>query len=188
MKLGNAENACAENAWVTTIDSPQALLEWGTKAQSILQTNRFCTLATCSEAGLPWASPLLFAYDANLTLYWSSAIAALHSQNLLANQGRATIVIYDSTATTGNVMGLFLTGIALEVPSAQVEPAMQLLFNRLEKRPERSTADYLAPSPRRMYQFFPQSAWITGDRLPIGNQLVDTKVNLDAWLSKRMAI
>jgi nitroimidazol reductase NimA-like FMN-containing flavoprotein (pyridoxamine 5'-phosphate oxidase superfamily) len=181
------EFANAENAWVTTIEAQSVSPELIAKAQAILQNNRFCTLSTCSADGMPWASPLLFAYGADLTLYWSSAIASLHSHNLLVNQGRAAIVIYDSTATTGHVAGLFFTGVATEVPTEQVETAMELLFSRLEKRPDRSARDYLQDSPRRMYQFSPQEAWITGDRVEIGNQMVDTKINLDIGLSRHMA-
>jgi uncharacterized protein YhbP (UPF0306 family) len=171
------EFANAENAWVTTIDVPTP--ELIAQVQTILHQNRFCTLATTAPDGMPWASPLLFAYDRHLTLYWSSAITAQHSQNLITPQGQAAIVIYDSTATTGNVAGLYFTGVAREVPTTQVDRAMQLLFDRLEHRPQRTATDYLGDSPRRMYQFSPQAAWITGERIAIGNQLVDTKVKLN---------
>jgi hypothetical protein len=177
MELDVTELACADNAWVTTIAPPASELR--AKVQRILQTNRFCTLSTCSVAGWPWASPLLFAYDQNLQFYWSSATAALHSENLRGNQGRSAIVIYDSTATTGNVAGLFLTGIAREVPVARTAVAMALLFARLESRPSRSATDYLGDSPRRLYQFQPDAVWMTGERLAVGNQLVDTKIKLN---------
>jgi nitroimidazol reductase NimA-like FMN-containing flavoprotein (pyridoxamine 5'-phosphate oxidase superfamily) len=171
------ELASERNAWVTTI--AQATPELVAKARRILQVNRFCTLSTCSPEGWPWASPLLFASDRNWQIYWSSATASLHSQNLIANQGRAAIVIYDSTATTGNVAGLFLTGQAMAVPESETEAAMELLFMRLEQRPQRSALDYLGDSPRRMYQFRPEALWLTGERVAIGNQLVDTKVKLN---------
>jgi hypothetical protein len=177
LELDVLELACADNAWVTTIARPTAALVaqvWG-----ILRVNRFCTLSTCAVGGWPWASPLLFAYDQDLQFYWSSATAAVHSENLRMNQGRSAIVIYDSTATAGNVAGLWLTGVAMEVLPEQAEAAMELLFGRLEKRPERSVADYLGDAPRRMYQFRPEALWVTGERVAVGNQLVDTKIKLD---------
>lgn len=55
-------------------------------------------------------------------------------------------------------------------------------------RPNRTAADYLGDSPRRCYQFQPAQVWINGTPEPIGNQLVDTKIQLDlASLLKYLA-
>lgn len=169
--------ATAENGWVNTGDThhPEVLK----RACEILQNNRFCTLSTCSADGIPWASPVFFCYQ-NLNFYWSSTIASRHSQNLYHNQGRVAIAIYDSGVLEGQTQGLYFSGVAGEVSPEQVGKAMQLLFKRAGGTPpDRTEADYLGDSPRRIYQFLPQDAWITGERLPIGKQLVDTKIRLD---------
>ena len=36
--------------------------------------------------------------------------------------------------------------------------------------------DYLGPSPRRFYRFVADRAWLQGERLPEGQQLIDTKI------------
>jgi uncharacterized protein YhbP (UPF0306 family) len=169
--------ASADNFWVDIADrqNPAYLAQ----AHHILQTERFCTLATVDQAGLPWASPLLYDYDAGLTLYWSSAIASRHSMNLQETQGRCAVTIFDSHASPGKIAGLFLTGGGKLVPEDQVAQAMEHLFARMDQRPNRTAADYLGDSPRRFYQFQPSEIWLTGDRVPVGNQLVDTKVALD---------
>jgi uncharacterized protein YhbP (UPF0306 family) len=169
--------ARAGNCWINTTDrqAPKLL----TQAHQILQTERFCTLATVDQSGCPWASPLLYGYDAALTLYWSSAIASRHSINLQQTQGRCAVTMFDSHASPGAIAGLFLTGLADQVPDDQVPQAMEHLFVRMDRRPHRTAADYLGDSPRRFYQFQPREVWITGDRQSIGNQLVDTKVLLD---------
>ena len=142
--------------------------------------NRYCTLATSSAEGWPWASPLLYLYDRDWTLYWSSAIAAQHSINLQANQGRAFVTIYDSQAAQGSVTGVFLQGAAQEVlDPEQADELLRRTGERLGRPLDRTAADYLQDSPRRFYQFTPQTAWVTGDRVAIGHQLVDTKVVLD---------
>jgi uncharacterized protein YhbP (UPF0306 family) len=169
--------ATSQNHWVNQPDRPDP--KHLAQAQQILRTERFLTLATVDRSSFPWASPLLYGYDAGLTLYWTSAIAARHSINLDGTQGRCAVTIFDSHASPGKIAGLFLTGVAGLVSENQVAQAMEHLFDRMDQRPNRTSVDYLGDSPRRFYQFQPSEIWITGDRLPVGNQLVDTKVLLD---------
>lgn len=76
-------------------------------------------------------------------------------------------------------VGLYFAGIASEIPPEQVQDTMLLLFERAGGgHPDRTAADYLGSSPRRIYGFQPEEAWITGERLPVGKQLVDTKIRL----------
>jgi nitroimidazol reductase NimA-like FMN-containing flavoprotein (pyridoxamine 5'-phosphate oxidase superfamily) len=169
--------ASVHNGWVNSADRVDA--KHLAQAHKILRAERFCTLATVDRSGFPWASPLLYGYDPGLTLYWSSAIASRHSVNLQETQGRCAVTIFDSHASPGKIAGLFLTGIGELVAENQVAQAMEHLFDRMDQRPNRTATDYLGDSPRRFYQFQPSEIWITGDRIPVGNQLVDTKVWLD---------
>ena len=43
---------------------------------------------------------------------------------------------------------------------------------------DRTASDYVRESPRRIYQFKSEQCWTTGERLAVGNQLVDTKVEV----------
>ncbi|WP_346294495.1 hypothetical protein [Sphaerothrix gracilis] len=111
---------------------------------------------------------------------WSSAIASRHSQNLYQNQGHLAIAIYSTSASEGKGQGVYLSGYGGELASERVEAVMQQLFARAGgEPPQRTASDYLGTSPRRIYQFEPEAAWMTGERLVAGNQLVDTKVVLD---------
>lgn len=169
--------ATAENYWVNTIDSrkPEVL----DRARRIVESNVYCTLSTCSSDGFPWASPVFFAYDQRWSIYWSSATISRHSQNIYNNYGRAAIAIYSTDVPQGSAQGLFFSGTAAEVEPEDVSSTMQLLFKRVKGNvPDRTDADYLAPSPRRFYRFHPTEVWITGERLAIANQLVDTKIQL----------
>ena len=170
--------ALMDNDWVKTSDgqNPAAL----DLASQIIRDNIYCTLSTCSPDSWPWASPVFFVYDSALNLYWSSAIAARHSQNIYLNQGRVAITIYGTHAGEGKGKGIYLSGIAKELDPAQVDTVMQSLFKRAGGAPPRRTRDdYLGSSPRRIYGFQPQAAWVTGERLALGNQLIDIKVQLD---------
>ncbi|MGK7889177.1 MAG: pyridoxamine 5'-phosphate oxidase family protein [Leptolyngbyaceae cyanobacterium] len=165
-----------ENNWISVFNPcPIEILE---RAWHILETNRYCTLSTCSSDGIPWASPVFFCHQ-GLNLYWSSAIQSRHSQNLYRNNGRVAIAIYNSEVREGAGQGIYFSGSAAELPEDQVAEKMSLLFQKASgPPPDRTELDYLGDSPRRMYGFQPQEAWMTGDRLPIGKQLVDTKVQL----------
>lgn len=170
--------ATAENGWINTADAqtPEVI----TRARQILEGTIYGSLSTCSPDGLPWASPVFFTYDADWNLYWASTIAAQHSQNLYANQGRAMMAIYNTVREEGKGKGIYLSGTAAEVEADDVERVIPLLLQRAAKGQQRSPADYLAPSPRRLYRFQPQDVWITGERIALSETiLIDTKIKLD---------
>jgi hypothetical protein len=56
---------------------------------------------------------------------------------------------------------------------------MALLEQRSGSPINRTPEDYLGESPRRIFRFQPKEGWLTGERLAIGNQLVDTKITFD---------
>ncbi len=66
-------------------------------ASAILEKNNYCTLATVTPEGAPWASPVHFAHDSK-NVYWLSTGSAVHSQNLEANN-RIFITIFNSQQT-----------------------------------------------------------------------------------------
>jgi hypothetical protein len=172
------EPANPANGWVNTVDAknPEVIA----KASRIIADNIYCTLSTCSPDGIPWVSPLFFAYDRHCNIYWSSAILSKHSQNIYNNHGRVAIAIFASNVSEGTPEGLYFYGIASEVKPEETEKVMQLLMNRTRIKVHRTPADYLDDSPRRIYQCQPQQAWVTGQRVSLGcgNVLVDTKIQI----------
>ncbi|MDM9379720.1 pyridoxamine 5'-phosphate oxidase family protein [Chlorogloeopsis sp. ULAP01] len=172
------EPASPTNGWVNTIDSknPEVIA----KASRIITNNIYCTLSTCGIDVSPWVTPLFFAYDDEWNLYWSSAIVSKHSQNIYRN-GRVAIAIFNSSVSEGTPEGLYLYGTASELKREDTQKVMKLLVNRARRQVNRTVADYLDDSPRRIYQFQPQEAWVSGDRLPVDNSniLVDTKIQVN---------
>jgi hypothetical protein len=67
----------------------------------------------------------------------------------------------------------------LEINLEQAGKAFKLLAARTGKQPQTTAEDYLDSSPRRIYQFEPQQAWVSGERLAVGNQLLDTKIQIN---------
>lgn len=166
--------ATTENAWVNTLDGDR--LDIITLARQLISEQIYGTLSTCSPDGMPWGTPLFLVYDEVLNFYWSSAIAAQHSQNLCANQRRAMITIYDAI----KIKAVYFAGVATELTEPTKLASVLARFDRRSERPNpRLAADYLDPSLRRMYQFEINEGWVTGDRLQLEDQLIDTKIQLN---------
>ena len=170
------EQATADNGWVNTLESQKPLII--EQARRLIADNIYCTLSTCSTDGYPWVSPVFFAYDEHFSIYWASAVASKHSQNIYCNLGRVAIAIFNSSALEGTGSGLYFYGTASELSPTLTSKAMKRLISRANKQLNRVPEDYLDDSPRRIYHFQPQQAWVTGTRLAFGNQLVDTKIKI----------
>ena len=89
------------------------------------------TFATwLSSDGKPWSTPVYFAYDKGFNLYWASAKNSCHSANIAINPA-IFISTYDSTASEGSAVGLYINAIARELGDiAQVREACECLYGR----------------------------------------------------------
>lgn len=176
------ELANPANKWVNSRDSknPEILAE----ARNIIANNIYCSLSTCSRDNYPWVSPIFFAYDEKLSIYWSSAVVSRHSENLSDNNGRAAIAIFNSSISEGKAKGVYFEGVAYELNQDCLETVIKLLQHRgnkylSNKQLKRKVEQYQNNSPRRVYQFEPQKAWVSGNGVAVANQLVDTKIELN---------
>lgn len=169
---------CAKNNYVGIADPTD--MDLPKRAIAILDACRYCTLSTVSPDGIPWGSPIFFAADTGINVYWSSSTVSQHSRNLAQSSGQATITMYVAYDKPGQTEGLYFRGhgeaIEDKAQATQILPLMMAKSGRLLTR---TASDYLEPSLRRFYQFTPEAVWITGDRLVDGNQLIDTKIALD---------
>jgi nitroimidazol reductase NimA-like FMN-containing flavoprotein (pyridoxamine 5'-phosphate oxidase superfamily) len=86
-------------------------------ARSIVDANRYMTLATADESGLPWASPVWFAHAGYAEYYWVSTPDARHSQNLRARADLG-VVIFDSGAAVGTGQAVYMEATARELATA----------------------------------------------------------------------
>jgi len=168
----------ADNGWNDSTQEHNP--ELFQKASHILETNLYCTLSTASPDGEPWISPVFFAFDQQWHLYWCSAVASKHSQNIEQNLGKVAVAIFDSTVSEATGKGLYFYGIAQKVKTELLPVVLELTYQRSSKLRKMKTAqDFTVDSVRQLYQFVPEKAWITGERLPVGDHLVDTKIALD---------
>jgi nitroimidazol reductase NimA-like FMN-containing flavoprotein (pyridoxamine 5'-phosphate oxidase superfamily) len=121
-------------------------------ARSIVDSNRYMTLATADESGQPWVTPVWFAPDGYANYYWVSAPEARHSRNLSVRADLAG-VIFDSRAAIGTGQAVYLEATARELEAAEVERGIEV-FSRVSQdqgAQEWSVEEVLAPAAHRLY-------------------------------------
>ena len=122
----------------------------GAIARSIVDTNRFMTLATADESGLPWASPVWYAPADYRELYWVSSPEARHSRNL-AQRPQLAIVIFDSHEP-GGWKALYMSAVAEQL--TDVDEGIEVFSRRSAEQglPLWTRDDVLSPARHRLYR------------------------------------
>jgi uncharacterized protein YhbP (UPF0306 family) len=92
-------------------------------ARTIIDANRYMTLATADAQGQPWASPVFYATADHTEFYWISAPQTTHSENL-AQRPQLSIVIFDSTAPEGTGQAVYLSATAEQVHDDDLDRAL----------------------------------------------------------------
>lgn len=154
--------------------------ELNKKAKEIVKRILFMTIATCSDSGQPWNSPVYFAYDEKYNLFWASDKNAQHSKNIEENNN-IFIVIYDSTVPEGQGEGVYVKAKAEALKDEkEIERALAILFTRKNQDPKKRTSkEFLNEYPRRVYKAVPEKFWMNEDSSVDGNFIdIRTEVEL----------
>ena len=132
------------------------------RAREIVQRILYVTIATASAEGQPSNSPVYSAYDNHANFYWASSPKAQHSRNIDDN-GKAFLVIYDSTVPEGRGEGVYVeaTAAALSDP-AEIAEAMRNLARRAGKQYGPETDRLLEARLQCVYRATPQRLWVNG--------------------------
>jgi nitroimidazol reductase NimA-like FMN-containing flavoprotein (pyridoxamine 5'-phosphate oxidase superfamily) len=119
-------------------------------AVSIVDSNRFMTLATADGDGVPWASRVWYAPAEYREFYWVSSPEATHSRNL-AVRPQLAIGIYDSHRA-GGWNALYMSATAQEVED--VDEGIEIFSRRSEAQglPVWTRDDVLPPARHRLYR------------------------------------
>ena len=122
------------------------------RARSIIDANRYLTLATADADGRPWASPVWFAHAGHLELFWLSDPAARHSRNVVARP-EVAVVVFDSQVPIGTGQGVYLEGVAGQVQAAGLQRALAVVSERSQAHGGRAftAADVRAPARLRLW-------------------------------------
>ncbi len=119
-------------------------------AMSIIDSNRFMTLATADGDGVPWASPVWYAPVEYRRFLWVSSPEATHSRNL-AVRPELAIVIFDSHQA-GGWNALYMSAVAEEL--SDVDDAIGIFSRHGEAQGLRAWTreDVVAPARHRLYR------------------------------------
>jgi nitroimidazol reductase NimA-like FMN-containing flavoprotein (pyridoxamine 5'-phosphate oxidase superfamily) len=119
-------------------------------ARSIVDANRYMTLATADEHGTPWASPVWYAPVGYREFLWVSSPEARHSLNLDTRPELAA-VIFDSHQA-GGWNALYMVAIAERLDD--VDQPIQAFSRHGEAQGLRAWTrdDVLPPARHRLYR------------------------------------
>jgi nitroimidazol reductase NimA-like FMN-containing flavoprotein (pyridoxamine 5'-phosphate oxidase superfamily) len=121
-------------------------------ARRIIDSNRYMTLATADETGLPWASPVWYAPARYRDFFWVSKPEARHSRNL-ATRPELAIVIFDSHGP-GDWNAVYMSAVAKEVQGVDIDEGIQIFTRRSEDQGMRAWTreDVSPPARHRLYR------------------------------------
>ena len=121
-------------------------------ARAIIDANLYMVLGTADAAGVPWVSPVYYAPVGYGEFLWLSSPDAKHSRNLHSRR-EVAIVIFDSTAAISTGQGVYMSAIAHEVSSDEVDGRIELFSRRSLEHGGRpfSVRDVDASSRLRLY-------------------------------------
>jgi nitroimidazol reductase NimA-like FMN-containing flavoprotein (pyridoxamine 5'-phosphate oxidase superfamily) len=126
--------------------------ELRTIARSIIDSNRYMTLATADETGLPWVSPVWYAPAQYREFFWVSRPQARHSRNL-ATRPQLAIVIFDSHQP-GGWHAVYMSAVAEELVGVDVEEGIEIFSRTSEAQELRAWTreDVRPPARHRLYR------------------------------------
>jgi len=132
------------------------------RAREIVEKVIYITIATVSDDGQPWNSPVFSAYDRDYSFYWGSHRESQHSRNVRAN-GRVFLVIYDSTVPAGTGEGVYVRARAEEIADPDEIAAAHRLLQERRPVPFWSLQDITGNAPVRLFKAVPEQAWMNSD-------------------------
>lgn len=128
-------------------------------ALEILKEINSCTLATVEPDGSPRATPMFFAFDEQLRIYFLSDPKTVHVANLLRD-ARVAMGFYPEVSGWKEIRGLQMKGTAGSLPEAELDTAWavyQARFPFLSEIPE-------AVEVSDLYRFEPRWVRIIDNR------------------------
>lgn len=150
------------------------------EAKQIIANNIYMSIATANTNGIPWISPVFFAYDDQYNLYWVSNKNSRHSQLIRANN-QIAIVIFDSSAPEGEGDGVYFEATASElIEKKELERATTFLGERVSKEEFRTkkTEEVTGEGVWRIYKATPHKVSKLTEGEYINGQYVDKRVDI----------
>jgi hypothetical protein len=122
-------------------------------AREIIDRSLYMVVGTADPSGQPWASPVYFAPSGYRDFFWVSEPDATHSINL-RDRREVGIVIFDSSVPIGQGQGVYVLGVARELPAHETADGIEIFSKRSVGHggSEWSVEDVSPPARHRLYQ------------------------------------
>src|SRR4029453_13600093 len=122
-------------------------------ATKIIDRSLYMVVATADPSGQPWASPVYFASPGYRGFFWFPGPAPTHSLNLRERR-EVGIVIFDSSVPIGKGQGVYVLGVARELPAHETAEGIQIFSKRSAGHggSEGGAEDVSPPARHRLYQ------------------------------------
>ena len=129
--------------------------------RKIVDKNLYIAVATADRSGQPWASPVFYAHTGYRDYFWVSEPDATHSRNLRERR-EVGGVIFDSKAKLDNGQGVYILGVARELPAHETTEGIQIFSQRSVERGgnEWTVEDVRDPSSHRLYQATAEAVYV----------------------------
>jgi putative heme iron utilization protein len=142
-------------------------------ARAVIDANRYMTLGTADEEGVPWVSPVWFATSDQREFFWVSSPEARHSRNIAARP-QVSIVIFDSQVVPGSAEAVYMSAVAGQVAD-DVDAGLEIFNARGEAQGLRpwTRDDIQAPAKHRLYRAVASEQFLLGprdERIPLADR------------------
>jgi nitroimidazol reductase NimA-like FMN-containing flavoprotein (pyridoxamine 5'-phosphate oxidase superfamily) len=127
--------------------------DWVAETRQIIDKNLYMVVATADSSGQPWASPVYFAHHDYRDFFWISQPDATHSVNL-RDRREVGIVIFDSTVPINTGQGVYIGGVARELPAHETAEGIEIFSRRSVGHggEEVAVEDVSPPAKHRLFQ------------------------------------
>ena len=144
------------------------------QAAEVLRKIKYATLATVTDTGEPWNTPVAHWLDPELNFYWASDQQNQHSKNI-RGLGKVFIVVYDSTAPDGEGFGVYLNCEVQELTTVE-----DVVAARSQDGDDSEDGfNFTGGAIRRVYKATPQQVWVNDAEEKDGEFLRDFRIELN---------
>jgi general stress protein 26 len=143
------------------------------RAIQIIEKIPYITVASVTNEGMPWNSPVFGAHDSEFNFYFGTYKLSQKAKNIFQNPN-IFLVIYDSTAPPGSGEGVYIQAQAAAVTDPEeIKAAHELLWSR-HVEPYWKLEEFTAPSPLVIFKVVPKKVWMNAEGEADGHY-IDTR-------------
>jgi pyridoxine/pyridoxamine 5'-phosphate oxidase len=130
-------------------------------ARQIVDRTLYMVVATADLSGQPWASPVYFAHREYRDFFWVSEPEATHSVNL-RDRREVGIVIFDSTVPINSGQGVYISGVAHELPAHETAEGLVVYSRRTAEHggDAWTEEDVRPPARHRLFQASAEATYV----------------------------